>query len=88
MFQLRTKLCLILGLFFATQVSCDSNNPSVEKSIGDTLIIPEHQRLAPINPILTQTTISARLSEIIYDGLIRLDDRFDPILPEFSRLIP
>ncbi len=58
-------------------VSCDLLQSSEKKKTGDTLIIPEYQKLAFINPLLTSSTFSARLSEVIFDSLIQLDDHFE-----------
>ncbi len=66
-----TLLLSIIG------VSCDLPKASEKEKTGGVLIIPEYQKPAFINPLLTSTTLSARLSEIIFDGLIRLDDRFE-----------
>jgi len=48
-----------------------------DKITGDTLIVSDIERFAVINPLLTITTFSARLIEIIFDGLVVLDDRFE-----------
>jgi peptide/nickel transport system substrate-binding protein len=61
----------------AGAVSCQRTQPNEKEPAGDVLILPTIEKLASINPLLTSTTLSARLSEIIFDGLIRLDDRFE-----------
>ncbi len=42
---------------------------------GDTLVIGNFVKASLINPILTKSTISAMLSDLIFDGLIRVDEK-------------
>jgi peptide/nickel transport system substrate-binding protein len=65
-------------LLSITGVSCDLPRSPEKEKTGDTLVIPEYQKPAFINPLLTSSTFSARLSEIIFDGLVQLDDHFEP----------
>ncbi len=44
----------------------------------DRLIISDSMKLAPISPILTATTLSSNLIDIIYDGLIEFDEEVLP----------
>lgn len=76
MFNKQKKLFFIL-LIFALSASCTLPSKSKEKPSGDILIVPEYQRPAFVNPLLTETTLSARLSEIVFDGLIQLDEHFE-----------
>ncbi|MBI3609404.1 MAG: peptide-binding protein [Nitrospirae bacterium] len=79
MLKERSRPLFIFALFFfAANISCNHTLPSNEQTTGDALIIPEYQKPAFVNPLLTETTLSARLSEIIFDGLIQVDERFEP----------
>lgn len=71
-------ILFFVGSLLATiGVSCSVKQSSEDKSTGDILIIPEHQKLAVINPLITSTTLSSRLSDVIFDGLIQLNERFE-----------
>jgi len=48
------------------------------KKYGDSLIIGDFIEPALINPILTHSTISAALKRIVFDGLIKLNDKMEP----------
>lgn len=64
-------------LLFAAVASCKPIQSTQNKATGDSLIISDNQKFAVINPLLTATTSSTRLVEIIFDGLVELDDRFE-----------
>jgi peptide/nickel transport system substrate-binding protein len=49
-----------------------------DKSYGDILIIGEFLKPSLINPILTHSSISASLKEILFDGLIKLNEKMEP----------
>jgi peptide/nickel transport system substrate-binding protein len=77
--QARKTFCFILILvFIAGAVSCKPTQSPENKITGDSLIVPDIEKLALINPLLTSTTLSSRLSEILFDGLVQIDDRFEP----------
>lgn len=46
-----------------------------QKEYGDTLIIGDFGKPSPINPILTRSTVSALLKDIIFDGLIKVNEQ-------------
>lgn len=71
LFIVSVLLCLVI------MVSCRFSQPSEQKTTGDVLIVPDYQKLSSINPLVTTTTLSALLSEIIFDGLIQLDEHFE-----------
>lgn len=76
--QRETAIFFVFTLLVSvTAISCNLFQSPEKKETGDTLIIPEYQKIAFINPLITSTTLSARLSEIIFDGLIRVDDHFE-----------
>ncbi len=72
------KLLILALLFFSADISCAPSQHSSEATPGDTLVVLDQQKLAPIHPILTASTLSANLTDIIFDGLIKLDDGFEP----------
>jgi peptide/nickel transport system substrate-binding protein len=76
--QKKFMLLLFALLFYSADIACAPSWHSGENTQGDALIILEGQKLAPIHPILTSSTLSANLIDIIYDGLIQLDDGFEP----------
>jgi len=74
----RTRIFLLFCLFFTINTSCKPPHSSDTKAAGDTLVVPDIEKLALINLLLTSTTLSARLSEILFAGLVKVDDRFEP----------
>jgi ABC-type oligopeptide transport system substrate-binding subunit len=66
-----------LMLFFII-VSCTPATVSDTKPTGETIVIPDTLRFTFVNPLLTISTLSTRLIEIVFDGLIEFDDRFEP----------
>lgn len=57
--------------------ACNQILPENQKTKGDTLVISDYQKPGYINPILTSTTLSARLSELVFDGLVRIDEHLE-----------
>ncbi len=77
MLQKGKSFLIFLALFILTAgILYRYNLPSGERTASDTLRISEYQKPSFINPLLTSATVSARLSEIIFDGLIQLDEQF------------
>ena len=75
----RADWFFILSLFLlAGLISCHSAPSLPEKPTGDTLIIPSFQRPTYINPLLTSSTISANLTDLVYDGLMQRDEHYEP----------
>lgn len=58
--------------------SCTPATVSDTKPTGETIVIPDTLRFTFVNPLLTISTLSTRLIEIVFDGLIEFDDRFEP----------
>jgi len=54
------------------------SNPNAAKTYGDSLIIGHFLEPTIINPILTHTSISASLKRIIFNGLIKLNEKMEP----------
>jgi peptide/nickel transport system substrate-binding protein len=74
------KLKSIIAIAFiilSNPIHVDANSHP-RKSYGDSLIIGEFVEPAFINPILTHSSISAALKRIIFDGLVKLNDRMEP----------
>lgn len=71
------KFFVLVLLLSALSLSCDSLHSSEDIKSGDTLVIPEYQKPGYISPLLTSSTLSARLSEIVFDGLVQLDEHFE-----------
>ncbi|MEK7306066.1 MAG: ABC transporter substrate-binding protein [Nitrospirota bacterium] len=65
---------LFITLIYAILSSC---NRTDETPYGDTLYIAEYQNPSIINPILTISTISIDLAEIIFDGLIKFNEKLE-----------
>lgn len=70
----RTFLIFIIFSLFLLLNSCKKSPPQIHKDYGDTLIIGDFQKPTIINPILTSGSISATLLDIIFDGLITIDE--------------
>jgi peptide/nickel transport system substrate-binding protein len=41
-------------------------------------VISATDHMAPINPVLTTSSMSARIADIVFDGLVRLNEQFEP----------
>jgi peptide/nickel transport system substrate-binding protein len=67
-----------LFLFLVFLISCPINKPAEKKSYGDTIIKGEFQKLSAINPILSVSSATSHLESIIFDGLIKVDERGEP----------
>ena len=76
--EIRRFLFIPILVFIVASVSCQSTSATDEKATGDMLVVPDTEKFAFLNPLLTTTTLSARLIDIVFDGLIKLDDRFEP----------
>jgi peptide/nickel transport system substrate-binding protein len=74
---MQLKRILLLITIFALPLlldSCKKSPPQTHKYYGDTLIIGGFQKPTIINPILTSGSGSASLIDILFDGLIRIDE--------------
>jgi peptide/nickel transport system substrate-binding protein len=67
--QLRFFLLILPILILPSQ--------SFSKEHGDILVVGSFVKPSPINPILTQSTISATLKDIMFDGLIKLNEQLE-----------
>ena len=75
MVLLRIYLFLFITLFVILFPSQSFSKRQVQKEYGDTLIIGDFVKPSPINPILTRSTISAMLNDIIFDGLSKVTEK-------------
>jgi len=55
------------------------SNPEIQNLNGDNIIIGDYVEPTIINPILTHSSISAMLKGIIFDGLIKLDEKMESV---------
>jgi peptide/nickel transport system substrate-binding protein len=67
-----TVLFLLIGLLLIPS-SC-RHSQSTAPDTAQSLTIATYQPLSPYNPLASATTLSARLTELVFDGLVRFDD--------------
>ncbi|MEK6590871.1 MAG: ABC transporter substrate-binding protein, partial [Nitrospinota bacterium] len=67
-----------LFLFLVFLISCQINNPHEKRSYGDTIIIGEFKKFSLINPVLSVSSVTSHLESIIFDGLIKVDEKGEP----------
>jgi peptide/nickel transport system substrate-binding protein len=74
--RFKVTVPLILAIFLiSSHVDTKSDSP---KNYGDSLVIGDFIEPTLINPILTHSSISAALKRVVFDGLIKLDDKMEP----------
>lgn len=69
---------VFLFIFLFLFISCQVNKPTEKKSIGDTLIKGEFHGFSIINPLISISSESANLESIIFDGLIKINEKGEP----------
>lgn len=77
----RFRNYLFLPIVFAcllTGSGCDKDKTPSGKDYGDDLIVTFPGKPSIINPLLTTSTVSAVIMDIIFDGLITFDESFRP----------
>ena len=74
-FRIIVTVSLLLSLNYSPLFS----KPDLKETYANSLIIGHFIEPAFINPILTHSSISAMLKEIIFDGLIKLDEKMEPV---------
>jgi len=78
MLRKRGRFFFVPAIFlFAVIILSRSALLAQDTITGDALVLPDIERFSFINPLLTTTTLSTRLLEIVFDGLIGLDDQFE-----------
>ena len=70
---LRSKPHLFLVVFVIFLPFHSFSRNQEQKEYGDILVIGDFGKPSPINPIITRSTISATLKDIIFEGLTKLD---------------
>ncbi len=73
------KLSLILLIIFLPFLSsaCKDHTSHPPKSYGDTLVIAESYRSGIIDPILASSGSSAYLIPLMFDGLVRMNEKME-----------
>jgi len=76
-----SKFTFIIGVFLILPITNIYSFPKsdLQKTHGDRLIIGHFLEPSIINPILTHTTISAALKGMVFDGLIKLNEKMEPV---------
>ena len=68
--------CLLFTAYLL--ISCQINKPTNKESIGDTLIKGGFNKLSVINPVISVSSESSDLEPIVFDGLIKIDEKGEP----------
>jgi len=76
---IRFILIVPIGLFLSLIPSLLFSKPDHQEARGNSFIIGDFIEPTFINPILTHSSISAMLKGIIFDGLIKLDEKMEPV---------
>jgi peptide/nickel transport system substrate-binding protein len=74
--KIRLQILIAFALLLIPFLLCSNSNP--RETQGDSLIIGDFIEPAFINPILTHSSISAALNRIVFDGLVKLNDKMEP----------
>ena len=69
---------VLFTCLFIPEISKALNSKNSEEK-KDTLHIAAFQKFKPINPLKASSTYSSRVKEIIFDGLIHLNDHLEPV---------
>ena len=70
----------MVGAIGFTTLSFFSQSPPEEKpTYGGTLRLADYTKPAILNPILTNETISTTLIGLIFNGLVKLNDKVEPV---------
>src|SRR3972149_11009028 len=69
--RLAILLTLMVGGGF---LGCDQAPPLPKKSCGDSLVIITYHPPTPINPLTSLSGISSQLVDVVFDGLVRIDE--------------
>lgn len=62
---------LVFGVIF---LGCEKTAPRLERSYGDSLVIVTYHAPTGINPLTSVSGISSLLTEVVFDGLVRIDE--------------
>ena len=69
--RLTILLSLIVGMGF---LGCDQAPPLQKKPYGDSLVIITYHPPTGINPLTSVSGISSQLVDVVFDGLVRIDE--------------
>src|SRR3990172_13359530 len=69
--RLAFLLTLMVGVGF---LGCDQAPPLPKKSCGDSLVIITYHPPTPINPLTSLSGISSLLVDVVFDGLVKIDE--------------
>ena len=75
--RLKVTILCLLGIFLIPSHLCPKTD--YPRNHGGSLIIGDFVEPTIINPVLTHSSISASLKGIIFDGLIKLNDKMEPV---------
>ncbi|UCD71057.1 MAG: hypothetical protein JSW70_08640 [Syntrophobacterales bacterium] len=74
--KVRLQILIAFALLLTPFLLYSTSAP--RETYGDSLIIGDFIEPAFINPILTHSSISAALKRIVFDGLIKINDKMEP----------
>ncbi len=66
---------VFLFIFLFLFISCQVIKLTEKKSYGDTIVVGWLQRFSLINPVLSVSSVSSELESVIFDGLIKVDEK-------------
>src|SRR3989338_2564319 len=69
--------CLLLTAYLLI-LSCQIDKLPEKKFYGDTIVVGWIQRFSSISPVLSVSSVSSELESIIFDGLIKIDEKGEP----------
>src|SRR4030067_1507926 len=72
--RLTILLSLIVGMGF---LGCDQAPLLPQKSYGDSLIIITYHPPTSINPLTSISGISSQIVDVVFDGLVRIDEHLE-----------
>jgi peptide/nickel transport system substrate-binding protein len=75
----KIKIIVAISLTLSQIPTIIFPKPDSSKPHGDNLLIGSFVEPTIINPILTHSSISAMLKGIIFDGLIKLNEKMEPV---------
>lgn len=65
---------VIFGVAF---LGCEKATPNIKKSYGDSLVITTYHAPAGINPLTSVSGISSMLADVVFDPLIKIDEKIE-----------
>ena len=65
--------CLLITAYLV--ISCHADSPAEKKSYGDAIVEGWFQGFSEINPVISVSSVSSELEPVIFDGLIKIDEK-------------